>query len=284
MRNLEIITNAAMTIRHQGKVKPNMKIKTVSSMSILLIAAASLLLATGAQATVVDLINGDSGTITNQYGTAIFDFTQPQPTGTGVIQPFLRVQSSPTEQGYNTSGVTPAAPFDDKAGPWTHDITFADLMTTAVTINGQNYFKLLLDINEPGGSKSTITLDQLQFYTSSQGSIVTTDLSQLGTLRYSFSPGDMVNMDAARNHGSGSGDMFAYIPVSAFAGTSSSDFVYMYCHFGNADFQTEGGFEEWALVVNPIPEASTIFPIIGLLAAVFSTQFVRRRQLQQVSK
>jgi hypothetical protein len=257
-----------------------MKITRLSSLSTLLIAAASLLLATGAQATVVDLINGDSGTITNSYGTAIFEFTQPQPTGTGVIQPFLRVQNDPSEQGYNTSGGTP---FDDKAGPWTHNLTFADLMTTAVTINGQNYFKLLLDVNEPGGAKSTISLDSLRFYTSNQGSLTTTDISQLGTLRYAFSAGDQVLLDAARNHGSGSGDMYAYIPVSAFAGTKSTDFVYMYCAFGNSD-PSQGGFEEWALVVNPIPEARTIFPIVGLLAAVFSTQFVRRRQLQQVSR
>jgi hypothetical protein len=283
MRNIGIIKNAALTISHLGKNKRNMKNIRVSSLGALLITAASLLLANGAHATVVDLINNDSGTITNSYGTAIFEFTQPQPTGTGVIQPFLRVQNDPTEQGYNTSGVTPAAPFDDKAGPWTHNLTFADLVTTAVTINGQNYFKLLVDINEPGGTKSFISLDQLQFYTSTQGSLVTTDISTLGTLRYSFSAGDQVLMDAARNHGSGSGDMYAYIPVSAFAGTAASDFVYMYCAFGSAD-ASQGGFEEWALVVNPIPEASTFFPIIGLLAAVFSTQFVRRRQLQQVSK
>ena len=265
-----------------AKEKDNRNMKTIrlTSLSALLIAAAPFLFATSAHATVVDLINGDSGTITNSYGTAIFEFTQPQPTGTGVIQPFLRVQNDPTEQGYNTSGGTP---FDDKAGPWTHNLTFADLTTTAVTINGQNCFKLLLDINEPGGSKSTLSLDQLQFYTSSQGSLTTTNISSLGTLRYSFSPGDQVLMDAARNHGSGSGDMYAFIPVSAFAGTASTDFVYMYCAFGSTN-PSEGGFEEWALVVNPIPEASAFFPIIGLLAAVFSTQFVRRRQLQQVSK
>src|SRR5438128_2442630 len=244
--------------------------------SIVLIVAITICNTLG-YATVVDLTgSNDSGAING----AQFVFTTPQPTGTGVIQPFLRVENTPIEQGYNTSGGTP---FDDKAGPWTHDLTFADLMTTAVTINGQNYFKLMLDVNEPNGSKSTLSLDQLQFYTSSQGSLTTTNISSLGTLRYSFSAGDQVLLDAARNHGSGSGDMFAYIPVSAFAGTASTDFVYMYCAFGGTD-PSEGGFEEWALVVNPIPEASTIFPIIGLLAAVFSTQFVRRRQLQLVSK
>src|SRR5438477_10252126 len=167
MRNIGIIKNAVMTTRRQGKVNRNMKTIRVSSLSALLIAAGALLFATGAHATVVDLINGDSGTITNSYGTAIFEFTQPQPTGTGYIKPFLRVQNDPSEEGYNTSGGTP---FDDKAGPWTHNLTFADLMTTAVTISGQNYFKLMLDINEPGGANSTISLDQLQFYTSASGS------------------------------------------------------------------------------------------------------------------
>src|SRR6266481_2606381 len=116
------------------------------------LALAALIMPPGlSQATVVDLVNGDSGSING----AEFDFTQPQPTGTGVIQPFLRVQADPAEQGYNTSGGTP---FDDKAGPWTHNLTFADLMTTAVTIGGQNYFKLMVDINEPGGSKSLLSL------------------------------------------------------------------------------------------------------------------------------
>src|SRR5438552_8856386 len=281
MRNIGIIKNTVMTIRHQEKHNNrNMKNIKVSSISTLLIAAAALLTSTGARATVVDLIHGDSGTITNSYGTAIFEFTQPQPTGTGYIKPFLRVQNDPSEEGYNTSGGTP---FDDKAGPWTHNLTFADLMTTAVTISGQNYFKLLLDINEPGGANSTISLDQLQFYTSASGSATTTNISSLGTLRYSFIAGDQVLLDAARNHGSGSGDMYAYIPVSAFAGTASTDFVYMYCAFGGTD-PSQGGFEEWTLVVNPIPEAGTLFPIVGLLAAIFSTQFVRRRQLAQLSK
>ena len=63
-------------------------------------------------ATVVDLTgSNDSGTING----AQFVFTTPQHTGTGVIQPFLRLENSPVEQGYNTSGGTP---FDDKAGPW----------------------------------------------------------------------------------------------------------------------------------------------------------------------
>jgi hypothetical protein len=248
-----------------------------------LVAAGMFAIASLAQATVVDLINNDQGSFTNQYGTSIFQFTDQQPTGTGVIQPFLRVQASPTEQGYNTSGGTP---FDDKAGPWTHDIQFSDLQSTTVTVNGASYFKVMVDLNEPGGAKSTISLENLQFYTSSQGSKTTTTLSQLGTLRYSMDTagGDnTVQFDAARNHGSGSGDAFFYIPTTAFAGTNANDFVYMYVNFGNADMTTAGGFEEFTLVRNlaPVPEMSAFFPIVGLLVAVGSTSILRRRRAAQ---
>src|SRR5262249_45298840 len=162
----------------------------------------------------------DSGTVND----GLFYFTGKQPTGTGVIDPFLRVQNDPNEQGYNTSGGTP---FDDKAGIWTHDIQFSDLQSTKVTVNGTAYYQLLLDINEPGGSKSFISLDKLQFYSSNIGSQTTTDLSQLGTLRWSLDDQEdsYVLLDAARNSGSGSGDMYAYIPAAAFNGVSNSDFI-----------------------------------------------------------
>jgi len=110
--------------------------------SIVLIVAIIICTTVG-YATVVDLTgSNDSGTIND----AQFVFTTPQPTGTGVIQPFLRLENTPIEQGYNTSGGTP---FDDKAGPWTHNLTFGDLQNTEVTLGGASYFKLLLDVNEP---------------------------------------------------------------------------------------------------------------------------------------
>ncbi len=271
MRNMGIITNydkTGMSI---------FSFKRIVSGGVLAVAA--LFFASSAQATIVDLISGDGpGTING----AMFEWVSSQSTGTGVITPFLRVQADGTEQGYNTSN--PSPPFDDKTGVFTRDITFADLITTEVTIGGQNYFKILLDVNQSGSGNATfISLDSLQFYTSPTGSQNTTTVSSLGTLRYSFSAPDAVWLDASRNPGSGAGDMFAFIPVSDFAGTALTDFVYLYCHFGDT-YGSNDGFEEWSLVVNPIPEASAFFPIVGLLAAVFSTQFVRRRQLQQLSK
>ncbi len=239
--------------------------------------ATLMVCATGGWSTIVDLTgSNNSGTIND----AQFVFTTQQPTGTGVIEPFLRVENTPTEQGYNTSGGTP---FDDKAGPWTHNLTVADLQGTEVTLNGISYFKLLLDVNEPGGKKSLISLDQLQLYTSTVGSQTTTSVGSLGTLRYSFNSADSVILDASRNHGSGSGDMYAYIPTSDFSGAKTSDFVYLYAHFGNSD-ASQSGFEEWALVnVAPIPEMDALFPIIGFFAVAFATQCWRQRRAQRMS-
>jgi hypothetical protein len=96
-------------------------------------------------------------------------------------------------------------------------------------------------------------------------------------LRYTFDSGDSVILDASRNHGSGSGDMYAYIPTSDFAGSKTNDFVYLYAHFGNTD-ASQGGFEEWALVnAAPIPEMNALFPIISFFAVAFAAQHLRRR-------
>ena len=78
----------------------------------------------------------------------------------------------------------------------------------------------------------------------------------------------------------GQGDLNIFIPVSAFAGTEQSDYVYMYQRWGNAD-ASQGGFEETALIagITPVPELSTFFPIIGLMVAVGSTHMLRRRKL-----
>jgi hypothetical protein len=140
-------------------------------------------------------------------------------------------------------------------------------------------------VNEPGGNKSLITLDSLQLYTSSTGSQTTTNVASLGTLRYNLDLGgdNSVIIDAARNNGSGSGDVYIYIPTSAFAGTAPTDFVYLYAAFGNAEGDATGGFEEFALVVTPIPELNALFPIVGLMVAVGSTHILRRRRMAKLS-
>ena len=236
------------TIITKKKIKTSMLNLTSTKFATSLVAAGLALIPALGRASVVDLTGTNN---TGRINHAEFDWTPEQPTGTGYIQSFLRTQANSSEQGYNTSG---GIPFDDKAGPWTHDIRLSDLEASIVTVGRFQYYRLLLDVNEPGGSKSYVTLDRLEFYTSDVGGKTTTDVSSLGVLRWSLDgAGDSwIILDAARNHGSGSGDMYAYIPVQAFKGALSTDFVYMYVQFGTtAGGTTEGGFEEWSIDSTP---------------------------------
>lgn len=246
-----------------------------------LIAAGMLVVASISQAAVVDL-NGDADESVTING-AIFQTNDEHPTGTGVYNPFLTIQDTGWEQGYNSS----TGNFDTKREPqWNHEIRFSDLQAT--TINGIQYFGFSVDINEPNGAKSQISLDALRVYTSSTLQTSTSTDSNgffngsLGTLRYTLGNNQIIYDD--KDSGSGEGDINIYIPVSFFAGAQANDYVYMYQRWGNSD-TSEGGFEETALIrgLTPIPEMSTFFPIIGLLVAVGSTHILRRRRMARVS-
>ncbi|MEN3371161.1 MAG: hypothetical protein V7609_3304 [Verrucomicrobiota bacterium] len=243
-----------------------------------LIAAGMLVIASVAQATVVDLGSSGSGTING----AIFQTNNDHPTGTGVYNPFLTIQNKDWEQGYNSS----IGNFDTKREPqWNHEIRFSDLQAT--TIAGIQYFGFSVDINETNHTP-LISLDALRVYTSStlQSSTSTNGSGffngSLGTLRYDLGGNQVLYND--QNTGSGGGDINIYIPISFFAGTNANDYVYVYQRWGNTD-SSDGGFEETALIrgLTPVPEMSALFPIVGLLVAVGSTHVLRRRRLARVS-
>src|SRR6266550_4570818 len=100
----------------------------------------------------------------NAGNGALFYSTDLQPTGTGVIQPFVRIQAKPTEEGYNTDGVIE---FDTKDNPgnWTHSITLSQV--PVVTIGGIAYREFLLDINESTSQNNRfLSMNELELYTS----------------------------------------------------------------------------------------------------------------------
>ena len=124
--------------------------------------------------------------------SALFQTTNVQPTGTGYIDPFLRIQNQGVESGYNTD-VRPVER-DQKMDPnYTRPLLLSDLGTT--TINGTDYVQFFLDINEQGNSRSHISLDRLQVFQSSTGSVTNYGQSEsnLGTKVYDLdSSGDNV--------------------------------------------------------------------------------------------
>lgn len=223
-----------------------MSTKTTLSTSLLL----SLALTASASATTLSILApGDTGTLNG----ATFTGATSQSTGSGVIMSFLRIQASPTEQGYNTGGGTP---FDDKSGIATHhaDLSVSNLLGHAI----------LLDANQTG-SHPLISIDALQIYTSPTHNLTTTTLADLGTLRYDLGSGNSVILNSNIGSGSGSGDLLITFPDSLFTGVPTTDALYLYAHLGSTD-PANGGFEEFALFTStggggnppPVPEPATL--------------------------
>jgi len=238
-------------------------------------------------------------------GTTIFSLTDQQPTGTGFIDPFVRLDTNKVpEQGYNTD----ARPvqFDEKQDhQYTHSLLLSSLGTK--TINGQTYVEFLLDANQTG-SNPGISLDQLRIfqgntaYNTGYGPTDATGTFSTGaTLVYSLDTTSNNNEVALpvqntngfnANNGSGSGDLYVYVLASKF-NPADGAYVYLYSHFGDdssfkaADKNTynlnnNDGFEEWAALtgqfVPPVPEPSTI---ALALSGVVSAGFVGLRRLRR---
>src|SRR5437762_14223751 len=113
---------------------------TRRSYLMLFMSLALLLGATAASAVDVDL---RTAAAVGAIGNGTFSQTDLQPTGTGVIDPFVRIMNNGEEQGFNTDDPDLAGDLVDvKAGPWTHSLLVSSL--TPVDINGVPSLRFLL--------------------------------------------------------------------------------------------------------------------------------------------
>jgi hypothetical protein len=242
-----------------------------------LLTATAILLAiahTNARAaTSVDLTGG--GTTTLNAGQDIYSTVLQSPTGSGVIDSFVRISTNEDiVEGYNTD----ARPvqFDENTSPtFTRSLELSDV--PIVTIDGVQYREFLLDINQTSADP-LLSLNELQIFLGNAGDLsgATVD-STTGLLSFGGNANLVYDLDATTdytvelnydlNSGSGTGDLFVYIADSLFTG--NNQFVYLYSSFGVPNNNNDG-FEEWAVLGRPsvaaVPEPSTVvMALAGLL-------------------
>jgi len=183
---------------------------------------------------------------------AILQQCDAQPTGTGVIRSFVRVQANGIEQGYNTDA-RPLQLNENKSPQFTRSLTLGQVPT--VTKDGVAYRQFLLDINQ-SASSPYLSLDELRLYVGGTPNVsgYNSTAKTLGGSAPVFDldgAGDVtVKLNYRLNAGSGAGDAYVLIPDEAFAGQAANSYVYLYSKFGGT-WAGNAGFEEWAVRTTP---------------------------------
>jgi uncharacterized repeat protein (TIGR01451 family) len=210
---------------------------------------------------------GPAGAFVSYIGS---NDTARQASGTGLFDPFARLQGSPTEQGYNTCSQSSCggdvSQFDTKTGTWTHAIKVnaIPVVNCDGTTGGSSQpqcWQLFNDINDSNTAKR-ISLNDVQLFFTTNARITgysagnppgtPPSFSTPATLEYSFHGNILIN-DV--NSGSGRGDLRYLIPTAGHTWTADTYFV-LYSKWGTTNssvtanagtggWSSDGGFEEW---------------------------------------
>ena len=229
-----------------------------------------------------DMLDLTSDGASGYLGGAYFVQIDSQSTGTGVIDPFVRVGSGDASQDtISTYNTTQNNVLDNgSADNWNHALQLSEV--PLVEISGVFYREFLLDINQERGD-SLLSLDEIQLFLSGTANQSVESFNS-GILELADSDlvyrldngGDnSVLLDYMLNHGSGSGDMFMYVPDSYFA-NSSNDYVYLYSQFG-LNYENNAGFEEWSVrePTGVVPEPTTMV-LLGISIGAIAVRRAKR--------
>lgn len=187
-------------------------------------------------------------------------------SGTGIFDPFVRLQGAPTEKGYNTDG---AVAFDTKSGQWTKAILASAIPVVDCDGTGAGTatcWELFVDINESNTAKY-ISLNEVEvWFTTNKDLVGYVDptgfpVASGATQVYDFS-GEILIHDV--NQGSGRGDLRYLIPLANIDAFTSSTYFVLYSKWGTSTaaapdgktYGSEGGFEEWK--VRKAPNVSIV--------------------------
>jgi uncharacterized repeat protein (TIGR01451 family) len=181
-----------------------------------------------------------------------------QASGTGLFDPFVRLQGSPTEKGYNTDGTVA---FDTKSGIWTKAIKVNAIPVVDCDGSGggtATCWELFVDINDSNTAKY-ISLNEVEIWFTTDPNLVgyldPTGFPSGATQEYDFT-GEIKIHDV--NQGSGRGDLRYLVPTAGHTWDATTYFV-LYSKWGTSagaapdgkTYSSEGGFEEWKVRKTP---------------------------------
>ena len=200
---------------------------------------------------------GSSGSING----AFFTTTDPRPSVTAPVDTFLRLSDAANrEEGFNATA-RPVMPNVSTSLVATHDIRLSDvpIVNNPSGATPGSYYEFLLDINQKD-SKPRLTLYSLRFYTnpnplSSAGNLAALTSAAGSVLRWNLDTGSdsKIQLNAAIGNSSPTGDLYTYIPVTAFSGAALTHYLYLYSALGEEPggigtyYEANDDNEEWAV-------------------------------------
>ena len=204
------------------------------------------------------------------------DHTDFGASGSGIFESFLQTQDTPSEEGYNTDGVSE---FDTGSSPtFNHSVLISEIPTVPCeSIDGNVTepglcWELFADINDSNANDpdaAQIQLTELEVWFTDDNEITGYDQSGAGfggdaDLTYNFEGIVLIN-DV--NSGSGRGDLRYLIPLSdittpipadcGFGDSDCATYFVVYTEWGDTeggDFISDSGFEEWKVKRYPFVE------------------------------
>ena len=244
-------------------------------------------------------------------GTVYFCDRDLRSAGTGVIDPFLRLQRDGAKEdgtvstyssGWNTDAKKHDVPeTNDMDQSHTNALLASDIgyaVPPPLQPGGAQYAVFTVDINQQGNQNALgdiLSLNHFELFNCSDNDQTSLSAPTCTSFFDLFAAGDWVNFDYRNHTGSGAGDIDVYIPANVGFGTEwvslldgwGCGIAGLTCDTSDADdglFPDNDGFQEWIRTGTPddggadgiVPEPTSLFLLgVGLTTSAY---VARRRQ------